>query len=118
MIHTEQVKQHITERHLSQQNGVSHFTKDPSWIWENIEKICKNPYDSKGQGIRRKLYGIFDEEIGFYVVSNEKKVPVYTMLVVIEEYTRKIVTAYPDIAYPHRGPGYGKRHAGSFKGKQ
>ena len=39
------------------------------------------------------------------------------MLVVIEEYTGKM-TAYPDIAYLHRGSGYDKRHAGSFKGKK
>jgi len=94
MILTEQVKQHIAERYLSQQNDVSHFTKDPSWIWENIEKICKNPYDSKGQGIRRKLYGIFDEEIGFYVVSNEKKVPVYTMFQGHQYFSKSYLICY------------------------
>jgi hypothetical protein len=39
------------------------------------------------------------------------------MLFIIEEYTGKM-TAYPDIAYLHRGSGYDKRHAGSFKGKK
>jgi hypothetical protein len=55
--------------------------------------------------------------MGFHVESNGKKVPVYTMLFIIEEYTGKM-TAYPDIAYLHRGSGYDKRHAGSFKGKK
>lgn len=77
----------------------------------------QNPDDAKQQGNRRKLYKLFDIVIGFDVDHQGKFTPVYTMLVVVEDYTGDVVTSYPDITYPHRGPNYRKKCVWSFKGR-